>query len=57
MSPNKPPQNADPSGSGLLTSGAERSEALAAVGVGPHSVSRGVGPRETNKKMLIQPPD
>jgi len=31
----------------LLNSGAERGEALAAVGVGPHSVSRG-GPRETN---------
>jgi len=33
--PNTPPQNADPSGLELLTSGAERSEALAAVGVGP----------------------
>ena len=31
------PQNADPSGKGLLTSGAERSEALTGVGVGPHA--------------------
>jgi hypothetical protein len=37
----------------LVNNGAERSEALAAVGVGPHSVSRGWGPR--NKlRMLIQ---
>jgi hypothetical protein len=37
MRPKKPPQNADPSGKGLLNSGAERSEALAGVGVGPRN--------------------
>src|SRR5262245_7346266 len=36
--PNMPAQNADPSGLGLLNSGAERSEALAAVGGGPHKL-------------------
>jgi len=38
----------------LLNSGAERSEALAAVGVGPHSVFAGVGPRENKRIMLVQ---
>ena len=38
------PQNADPSGKGLLDNGAERSEALAGVGVGPHARAGGVRP-------------
>jgi len=43
-------QIANPSGQMLLTTGAERSEALTAVGVGPHSVSREWGPaKQTNK--------
>jgi hypothetical protein len=34
---------ADPSGKGLLNSAAKRSEAVAAIGVGPHGLA-GVGP-------------
>ena len=54
MRPNKPPQNAFPSGYVLLASGAEQSEALATGGGGAPPGFAGVGPRETNKKMPIQ---
>jgi hypothetical protein len=43
---------ADPSGEWPLNSGAERSEALAAMGVGPHGFA-GVGPREQQKMLTV----